>query len=261
MRLHGSVSLALFALSHPLLAQEPVVPRPLDAIDAQLAPELNSVTEPTVPKALSKTAPDRNAGGAAELEAEIEALRADLRTFHVLGDEVARGLRAAESEADRTLVRQRQEMLDILTRIATQGITKKAEPKHEEQKPVPPAPPAPDSTSAPVVTDRAVDNFALGKVLFRAGEYGKAEQAFRKVQSNSDNALMLKYLIATCLRKQFQWTAATELYREVADSDKDPVLRDLAKFQLDGIRWNHETEQQINQLRKQREQQAAPAKK
>lgn len=252
MRLHGLVSLALFALAIPVAAQEPDVPRPLETFESQVAPELNSVPQPAQPKPMTT--------GSTALDAELEALRADLRTFHVLGDEVARSLRAAEAEADRTLIRQRQEMLDILTRIATQGI-KKPEPKQEEvRKPEPITPPAPDSTSPPVVSDKAVDQFALGKVLFRAGEYAKAEQAFRKVPSNSENAPMLKYLIATCLRKQSQWTAACDLYREVADSDKDPVLRDLAKFQLDGIRWNQETEQQIQQLRKQRERTTAPSK-
>ena len=250
MRLHGSVSLALLALAHPLLAQEPIIPpRPLDAFDSQPAPELNSAPQSAFPGLPSGRPPT-------ELEIEVEALRADLRTFHVLSDEVARGVRDAESEADRTLVRQRQEMLDILTRIATQGIARKTEPappKPKEEPPEPVIPPTPDSAFVPHVTDRAVDHFALGKALFKAGEYARAEQAFRKVTPGADNTIMLKYLVATCLRKQSNWPAAAELYREVADSEKDPVLRDLAKFQLDGIQWTQETEKQIEQLRKQRQ--------
>ena len=33
------------------------------------------------------------------------------------------------------------------------------------------------------------------------------------------------------------------------------VIRDLAKFQLDGIRWRQEVDQELQQLRKQREKQ------
>jgi tetratricopeptide (TPR) repeat protein len=252
MRIHGSVSLALLAIAAPLLAQDLAVPRPLESVERQTIPELTPFPTPTGPRL-----PVDSDGGLTTLESEIEALRADLQSFHALSSEVARSARAADAEADRTLLRQRQEMLDILTKLATQGLTRRptrnpadvkasngAEPVH--------APPA-DSTIVPEVTDAAVDQFALGKVLFRAGEFAKAEQAFRKVAVTDDNRLMVKYLIATCLRKRSRWQEAMESYREVAASDTDPVLRDLAKFQLDGIRWNQETENQIEQLRKQRE--------
>jgi len=257
MRLHGSVSLSLLVMAQSLVAQDDIVPRPLDPIDRLTAPELMTVPLSTSPR----TPADRGATvGQSPLEAEIEALRADLQTFHALSDEVGRSARAAELEADRTMLRQRQEMLDILTKMATQGIARKPEVKAKAAPVEPVTPPTPDSVVVPPVMDTAVDNFALGKVLFRAGEYPKAEQAFRKVAPTDDNRLMLKYLIATCLRKRSQWQASIDMYREVADSDKDPVLRDLAKFQLDGIRWNQDTEKQIEQLRKQREQKGPAAK-
>ncbi len=251
MRLHGSVSLSLLVMANTVFAQDDIVPRPLDPVDRLTAPELM-----TVPQATGPGFPlDRGvSAGPSSLEGEIEALRADLQAFHALSDEVARSARAAELEADRTMLRQRQEMLDILTKMATQGIARKPEAKVKAAPPEPVASPTPDSVAVPPVTDTAVDHFALGKVLFRAGEYPKAEQAFRKVTPTDDNRLLLKYLIATCLRKRSQWQAAIDTYREVAESDKDPVLRDLAKFQLDGIRWNQDTEKQIEQLRKQREQ-------
>lgn len=251
MRLHGSVSLALLAISHSALAQDSVVPRPLDPLDRQVAPELFAVPRPT---GQARTL-DRSIDSSS-LESEIDALRADLHAFHTLSDEVARSARVAEAEADRTTLRQRQEMLDLLTKLATQGITGKTEKKAEARK-APVALPIPDSVIVPSVTDAAVDQFALGKVLFRAGEFAKAEQAFRKATVTEENRLMLKYLVATCLRKRSQWQAAIEGYREVAASDKDPVLRDLAKFQLDGIRWNQDTEKQIDLLRKQREKPAS----
>jgi tetratricopeptide (TPR) repeat protein len=195
-----------------------------------------------------------------DLESEIEGLRSDLQSFHSLKEDLARSARSAEAEADRTMIRQRQEMLDLLTRLATQSLIKSKEQKPEPKPALEATPVAPKVVAAPDVTDAAVDQFALGKVLFRSGEFEKAEQAFRKVASNDDNRLMLKYLIATCMRKRSQYQAAVEIYREVAASDKDPVLRDLARFQLDGIRWNQETEKQLELLRRQRERTPAAAR-
>ncbi len=263
MRFHGLVTLASFAVVPALFAQDYIPSQSfIPSSPMQGVPELNAVPLPAAPLASppatdipSRSSSFNNAGET--LEGELDALRSDLRSFHSLSEEVARNARAAEADADRTMIRQRQEMLDILTKLATQGLTKKAEP---------PARPKlvlatkPEAIAVPTVTDSAVDQFALGKSLFRAGEYVKAEQAFRKVVVNDDNHLMVKYLIATCLRKRSQWKGAVEVYREVAASDKDPVLRDLANFQLDGIRWNQETELQIEQLRKQRERQLIPSK-
>ncbi|MBS0205118.1 MAG: hypothetical protein JSS49_19615 [Planctomycetes bacterium] len=247
MRFQGSVSLALLLITHTTLAQDPVSPLPLDDVERQISPELNAFPQ--------TTGPTRSVDAETPFESEVEALRADLKSFHALSEEVARIARSAEMEADRTSFRQRQEMLDILTRLATQGIQRPVT-RPEDRKPVlidVAIPPTPEPIEVPAVTDSAVDQFALGKVLFRANDFKKAEQAFRKVTPSDENRLLLKYLIATCLRKQSQWQPAIDAYREVAASDKDPVLRDLARFQLDGIRWNQETEKQIEQIRKQRE--------
>ncbi len=257
MRLHGLVSLVLLATSSVAVSQESLPqPLPQEPGVRQINPDLS--TQPLSPGPASRLR-SPSAAETSSLESELEALRADLESFHALSDEVTRSTRNAETDAERALHRQRQELLDILTKLATQGISQKPAPKKSDKKPVlasePAAPVIPDPVEAqtPAVTDAAVDNFALGKVLFRAGDYVKAEQAFRKVVQTEDNRLMVKYLIATCLRKRSQWSAAVEAYKEIAASDKDPVLRDLAKFQLDGIRWTQDTEKQIEQLKKQRE--------
>jgi tetratricopeptide (TPR) repeat protein len=263
MRFHGLVTLASLMVAPTLFAQDYIPSQSfIPSSPMQAAPELNAVPLPAVPlpsppaSAIpSRSSSFNNAGET--LEGELDALRSDLRSFHSLSEEVARNARAAEADADRTMIRQRQEMLDILTKLATQGLTKKVE---QPQRPKLVLSTKPEEIVVPPVTDSAVDQFALGKSLFRAGEYVKAEQAFRKVAVGDDNRLMVKYLIATCLRKRSQWKGAVEAYREVAASDKDPVLRDLANFQLDGIRWNQETELQIEQLRKQRERQLIPSK-
>lgn len=259
MRYHGLVTLTLALLAQPLQAQDTRIPRALDN-----PPELSTVPLPAAPPL---TPPFSNPTRVSDLnaardtlEGELEALRSDLQSFHALSDDVGRSVRAAEADADRTMIRQRQEMLDVLTKLATQGLAKKIEPSAHPKRTEPVLSNTPEAIKAPAVTDSAVDQFALGKSLFRAGEYAKAEQSFRKVALTDDNRLMVKYLIATCLRKRSQWQAASDAYREVAASDKDPVLRDLANFQLDGIRWNQDTEKQIEQLRKQRERQLVPSK-
>lgn len=254
MRLHGLVSLTFFASSSIALGQEPL-PLPPAPASSPATPGLSNLAdEPSGRNRTTSPAADPST-----LEGELEALRAELEAFHALSDEVTRETRNAESDAERTLHRHRQELLDLLTRLATQSVNRKSPRKHEETKPAlatePTVPVVPESieSQTPPVTDAAIDQFALGKVLFRAGDYVKAEQAFRKVAQTPDNQLMLKYLIATCLRKRSQWQAAMDAYNDIAASDQDPVLRDLAKFQLDGIRWTQETEKQIEQLRKQRE--------
>jgi hypothetical protein len=248
MRFHGLVTLASLMVAPTLFAQDYIPSQSfIPSSPMQAAPELNAVPLPAVPLASppasaipSRSSSFNNAGET--LEGELDALRSDLRSFHSLSEEVARNARAAEADADRTMIRQRQEMLDILTKLATQGLTKKVE---QPERPKLVLSTRPEEIVVPPVTDSAVDQFALGKSLFRAGEYVKAEQAFRKVAVGDERS---------------QWKGAVEAYREVAASDKDPVLRDLANFQLDGIRWNQETELQIEQLRKQRERQLIPSK-
>jgi len=243
MKLHGLVTASLLLASSGI-AQD-TVPRPLDAPEPGLPPLLN------VP--LSSEPAETS-----DLEREIESLKQELQQFRSLGDTVARDLRAAESDADRTLLRQRQEFLDLLTRLATQGLARAQAPA---APPSPPDRPLPKPQAPPVlpeITDGVVDPFALGKTLFRAGDFPRAELAFRKVPVTDENRWLLKYMIATCQRKQSQWQAALDGYREIAASNQDPVLRDLARFHLDGIQWNLETEKQIEQLKRQRPKSATP---
>lgn len=238
MRLHGLVTLSLLAGTSGL-AQD-LVPRPIDTPDQTPVPSL-------LPTPLGSAAPP-----ATDLQQEIDLLKEDLEKFRAERDEVRRTLRTVDSESNQVLIRQRQEMLNLVTRLATQAITRPKTPV--EPPPVPdakiPEPPVPPVL--PDVTDAAVDMFSLGKSLFRSGDYAKAEQAFRKVPVTADNRLLLKYLVATCQRKQSQWQAALDGYREVAASNQDPVLRDLARFQMDGIQWNLDTEKQLEQLKRQR---------
>lgn len=275
MRLHGWASLAFFGLTGTLLAQQTVSPPqllrvpstpPANTSDARLAESV------PLPLRTPESEPRLN------LEDELTQLRSELKLLDAAREDVSRGTKMVDTESDRVVVQQRQELLDLLTKIATKGVTRRATPSGTtppktapavdpvteplEPKAVPvivPAviPPAPHAFPIP---DDAVDPFALGKVLFRSGDYVAAEKAFAKVQPTDENRMMLKYLTATCLRKRSQWKPASEAFRVVAGSDQDPVLRDLAKWQLENLTWHQQTESQLGQMKAERDKRSSTGK-
>ena len=265
MKHNGLVSLALIALSNLTLAQDVVDPR--FEIPPSPRPQNTQVIEPPRPLVTAEF------DAALTIEAELQRFRNDLREFQSLREEVARELKMTESEGERTALQQRRELLDLLTKFAKNGVARKSTPLPSPlpvllpaAQPIfsdpPPPPSIPVATSAPeaapteppltVIPADVADPFALGKVLFRSGDFAGAEQAFRKVPLNAENELTLKYLTATCLRRRAQWKSAIELYKVVAESKQDPVLRELANWQLVNIRWYLESESQLDQLRQQR---------
>jgi len=96
------------------------------------------------------------------------------------------------------------------------------------------------------------DPFASGKALFRAGDYDGALTAFCRIDSgglSESDRLLLRYLTATCLRKQGRWEEAQAEYTAVANSRADEVLADNARWQLGTIRWRRDLEDQVAKLR------------
>jgi tetratricopeptide (TPR) repeat protein len=192
-------------------------------------------------------------------EEELEGLRRDIAATKTLREQAAvEAGQAIESETLAT--QQRNELLELLTKLATQKPSPQPAPTPDNTAPraVPSTlktttrKPATESDSAaahPLITDKVVDPYGLGRALFRTGDYRGAEQAFRKVKVTDDNRVMLQYLIATCLRKQSKWEQAVKAYRVVAENNDDPVLRDMATWQLENIRWHQRTESQLEQLR------------
>ncbi len=259
MRYQGWVSLAslgaFIGLSVESIAEDrPGNPQPRPIPDLS-ADAISENERPRPPRTLDPV----QTGAEGSLEEELRLLREELKEFQTLGEDVRRTTKDAEAENDRAAMRQRQELLDLLTRLATRGAAKKPladvpskEPSTRSAEPLPPQPAAEATPSFPVPDD-VVDPFSLGKVLFRSGDYVAAEQAFRKAKPTDENRQMLKYLIATCLRKRSQLPQAIEAYRSIASSDQDPVLRDLARWQIENIRWHQQTELQLEQMRQQRE--------
>ena len=203
-------------------------------------------------------------------------------------EEVARAAKSVDQEADRSASQRHQELLNLLSKLSQKMEARKAAPTPPPAPPtlpiaplieeddtdlqLPESKPVPtfefpasenelDESGQPKEIIDAADAFALGKVLFRNGDFVGAEKAFRKATVVPENEMTLKYMLATCQRRQSQWKAAVENYKLVAESNQDPVLRDLAKWQIENIRWQLQSEQQLEQMRKNREKTSEPKKK
>lgn len=103
-----------------------------------------------------------------------------------------------------------------------------------------------------VSADAALDPLQLGKALFRSGDYQSAGEAFRRVDPQAltpENRLLIRYLLATCLRKQGRNAEASSLYQELVRTN-DPFISDYAKWQLDSMQWTEHFDQQRDKLRK-----------
>lgn len=260
MRFQGLVFLVVLALADSVAGQEgplpdqsflPPSPRKLDAEGAEPTP---------LPPSPSTGEPRTSTN----MEAELQQFRMELREFQALREEVSRNTRSTDTVAENISTHQRQELMDMLAKLAKKSMTRKlAVPQSQfgttEQMAQPSLPPTLNvESSDPTASSDVTDPFALGKVLFRQGDFAGAEKAFRRTAMNSENEMTLKYLLATCLRRQSRWQPAMDVYKVVAESNQDPVLRDLAKWQLDNIRWHLQSEAQLEQMRQQREKRMAP---
>jgi tetratricopeptide (TPR) repeat protein len=283
MKYQGLVVLFMLGMAGELVAQ-----RDSD-LNPNFQPPLPGVNDllPALPATLPSSP-----NASFNIEAELEQFRHELKQLHEMQEELARNIKSTDAESERVAAQQRQELMDLVTKIARQGTARKAAAlaaAREQQRKATAAaenaareqmladqaalgPSEADDPSAseslasafdaanPLVAADITDAFALGKVLFNKGEYANAEKAFRRAKVDPGNEMTLKYLIATCLRRQNKWRAATELYKVVAESDQDPVLQRLAKWQIDNIRWTKESESQLEQLKKQRDKRIESSK-
>lgn len=230
----------------------------------------NSSRAESIPTPQSTTANSTAPTG--DIELELKQFRNELRDFQATREEVSRSAKTTDADADRISIQQRQELVDLLTKLANKAARQqrnqnpfgegRLDAESTTSRTMPPTPtaePVPTPGASNTVnfdsTTEIADPFALGKILFRAGDFVGAERAFRKASVESDNEMTLKYLLATCVRRQSRWKEAIGLYKAVAESNQDPVLRDLAKWQLDNIRWVQESESQLEKLKRQRDKQ------
>ncbi len=250
MKSTGWIAVAGWLIASPVFAQSP------DSLPAPTASEDTSAVS---------VAPQPN--GAKSFDSELEQLRQDIAATKLLREQVASEVNQPLASDVALAQEQRRELLELLTKLATKNLSAKptSEPPQPQKLAPPPGPRIGatkaetklEKTTHPLITDKIVDPFALGRALFRSDDYSGAEQAFRKVKVTDDNRLILQYLIATCLRKQTRWEQAAKAYRVVSENKDDLALRDLALWQLENIRWYQQTELQLDQLRELRETQSS----
>lgn len=137
---------------------------------------------------------------------------------------------------------------------ASKPVVEKVEPRETpppkvERKASPPA------ESEPPRFTHIADPLLLGQALYRAGNYRDALYALNRVPLDGLKAqerAPVKYLIATCLRKQEKWDEAAALYREIANSVGDEQLAACAQWQIASIRWQQDMRRQLEQIRERR---------
>lgn len=256
MRTTGWIAVAGFLMASPTFAQIPSTSTTSDAQD--------QISESQLSDSSTDTQITNEPSGSLSFNAELEQLRQEIAALKALREQVTSENNPPVDSGSSLANEQRRHLLELLTKLATKNLQPKDAPIITEPDTAVPSPtPSPRATkldsktspigSHPLITDKIVDPFALGRALFRAGDYIGAEQAFRKVKVSDGNRVMLQYLIATCLRKQNRWDQAAKAYRVVAENKDDVELRDLALRQLETIRWRQQTESQLEELRKLRE--------
>ena len=241
------IVVAGWLIATPVFAQtleSPLAPETLDeSVSTDIAPQFN---------------------GAVSFDLEMERLRQDIAATRSLREQIADEVDQPLSTDAVASEQSRRELLELLTKLATRNVSSKTEPIPVKPQAATPVPPLRDNTTKielssneaavhPLITDKMVDSYALGRALFRARDFIGAEQAFRKTKLTDENRVMLQYLIATCLRKQSRIDQAAKAYRIVAENKDDLALRDLALWQLENMRWNQQTELQLDQVRRLRE--------
>jgi hypothetical protein len=262
MRFQGLVTLVLLTMVESSVAQQSAPPPPPADLDYLPPSPRKFDADIAEPSPLPPNATIVEPRSVANIETELQQFRSELREFQAIREEVARSTRSADSAADDVSARQHQELVELLAKLAKRSLMKKiglpqpqsgAAPQNVQNTQPPLTGQSSTNPSDAADSLEIADPFQLGKVLFRQGDFVAAEKAFRKTPVTADNDITLKYLVATCLRRQSRWQAAAEAYKSVAESNQDPVLRDMAKWQLENIHWNQQTEAQLHQMRQHRE--------
>lgn len=262
-----AVLTALFAgrtdSGHAQESPAPVLPPPVPAAeaDAPPVPRIDVQDTAPVPPPVSspkmmggKTADGIDPATADEFDKALKSLRMELESVRTLRQERAAGTGSVSVSSALATVTQRKILLNLLQQLATRGPQKRE--TQQAQRASQANVEATDDADLQLLLDsgQTIDPFALGRALFRIGEYERAEQAFRGVANNGQNEYYLKYLIATCLRKQNKIPEAVALYQQVVqDRDADETLRESSEWQLSNIRWRQNMELQLKRLREVRQ--------
>lgn len=137
------------------------------------------------------------------------------------------------------------ELLALLKRMS-------ANPSPPMPTPVPPVAVAPKPRSD-TDTAKSLDPVREGMALFRESDFESARLIFQRIDpatlpSKEDRAFV-RYMIASCHRRQGRTGDAEVIYREVANSRDDEFLASYATQQLSLISSERELQAQLGELR------------
>ena len=227
--------------------------------------------------------PQQDAPAITHIERQRRQLAADRQALQEARDQREETIEDDKETADleAQLRRQIRELVNKLA--ADQEETKQADDEAKTPEPPPedptaelpdaavqePAPlPAPAQTGPPNpskspgkgglrgVGEEPVDAAALAEVLFRAGNYAGALQAYQMIDADGqwpDDRLGVQYMTATCLRKLGRLQEAETTFREVANAKSMSPFVDFARWQLNAMQWRKQIQVELEDLRLRRE--------
>src|SRR5262249_59971485 len=100
-----------------------------------------------------------------------------------------------------------------------------------------------------------VDVAAQAHLLFRAHQYEEALAAFRQIDlkgKKAETRAPIQYLMAICLLHLGKGDEAVPLLREAANARGDDKLAGYAQWQIEMVRWQHDTQTRVQQFRDRR---------
>jgi hypothetical protein len=212
------------------------------------------------------------------LQSAREALKTEL-------DAVPAGDACQPTKAEE-IAHMKKRLAEALLKLETSQIQKAVKPAPAPVKPAAPSQPSPSvgggqgggpsPPTAGVVPPHAdgpatepfagsvVDALALAPVLFQTGDYEGALTAYRLVSPDAvkpAERVTVTYMTAACLRKLGKTDEAATLFREVANAKGEDVLAECAQWQLSAMRWKHDVETTLNELRQRRKALETPEAK
>jgi hypothetical protein len=117
--------------------------------------------------------------------------------------------------------------------------------------PAPPAPAPKIKLETPVIPG-GPDPVREGMNLFRDNDFEAARRVFQLIEPTSlprEDRVFVRYMLASCLRREGRLAEAEPIYREVANSGEDEFLTSCAIWQLSLIRSERDLQAQLAQLR------------
>jgi hypothetical protein len=212
------------------------------------------------------------------LRNDVRLLQAARESLTTELDETAPAGDACQPTKAEEIAHMKKRLAEALLKLETAQIQKAVKPAPAPVKPADPVktPSAPSPPTAVVVPPHAggpttepfagsvVDALALAPVLFQTGDYEGALTAYRLVSPEAvkpAERTTVMYMTAACLRKLGKTDEAATLFREVANAKGEDVLAECAQWQLSAMRWKHDVETTLNELRRRRKALETPEAK